>query len=299
MNPVDLYTYARGIVRGVKRGTTFPASTRRSFQAAPGGSRVLSERRAVGNQLVALEHTEHVLPVHGLASPLSILQLSDCHIRGHDDVLDTILGALVGLTPDLVVLTGDTITRGWKRDAADRLLAALPDAPLGRFAIMGNWEYWGRVETESWRWFCGRHGVRLLLNESVALDPLTLCGTDDLLAGTPDVAKTYSGVDFSRPVVTLTHSPALFPELVRPGVNLVLSGHTHGGQVLLPLVGAPFLPRASGEFPAGWYHQDGTWLFVSRGVGWSVAPFRVRCRPELATIRLVPGSLVPPAPPAP
>lgn len=288
MNPVAMFTYARGIARGWRRGTTFPASTRVKFADAPGGSRVLWERRALGNQLVALEHVEHTLAVPGLPSAVSILQLSDCHIRGFDDVLETIVAAMEGLRPDLVVLTGDTITRGWKREAADKLLAALPDAPLGKFAIMGNWEYWGRVDVGSWRWFCQRHGVRLLVNESVALPTLTLCATDDLLAGHPDIEKTYAGVDFSRPVVTLTHSPGLFPELVRPGVNLVIAGHTHGGQVRLPGVGSPFLPRASGEYPGGWYKQDDTWLFVSRGVGWSVAPYRLRCRPELVTIKLIP-----------
>ena len=289
MNPVQFVRYCRGLTRGVRRGATFPASTRRPFAAAPGGTRVVSSTRAFGNQLVALEHVEHTLAMPGLSKSVSILQISDAHVRGHDEVLATAARALSGLEPDLVVLTGDTITRGWKRDAADRLLAALPQAPLGRFAIMGNWEYWSRIDAESWRWFCARHGVRLLLDESVALDPFTLCGTDDLLAGRPDVAKTYAGVDFTRPVVTLSHSPGLFPELARPGVKLVLSGHTHGGQVLFPGLGAPFLPRASGPYASGWYPLGDTWLFVCRGVGWSVAPVRFRCAPELATIKLVPA----------
>jgi predicted MPP superfamily phosphohydrolase len=239
--------------------------------------------------VVALEHTEHTLAIPGLSRPISILQLSDVHLRGRDMVLDTILAALKGLQPDLVVLTGDTITRGWKRDVADDFCAALPAAPMGRFAIMGNWEYWGHIDAAGWRWFLNRHGIRLLVDESVALEPFTLAGTDDLLAGRPDVEKTYAGVDFSRPVVTLTHSPGLFPELVRPNVHLVLSGHTHGGQVLVPGLGAPFLPRASGRYPAGWYQQEESHLFVSRGVGWSIAPYRVRCAPELVTIQLVPA----------
>ncbi len=68
----------------------------------------------------------------------------------------------------------------------------------------------------------------------------------------------------------------------------MLSGHSHGGQFRLPGVGALFVPRATGAYVAGWYEQDGTHLFVNRGIGWSIAPLRLWCPPELAEIQLVP-----------
>jgi predicted MPP superfamily phosphohydrolase len=70
---------------------------------------------------------------------------------------------------------------------------------------------------------------------------------------------------------------------------VVLAGHTHGGQVVLPGLGSFFLPRGSGAYPRGWYTLGGSHLFVSRGLGWSVAPLRVRCPPEIALVRLEPA----------
>lgn len=236
-----------------------------------------------------IEQTEHVVPVVGLARDVSILQLSDVHIRGIDARLERLCALLKTLAPDLVVLTGDVVTRGWTREAADLFLSSLPAAPLGRFAIMGNWEYWGGAPLETWRWVVEKHGIPLLMDHCVDLGAVQLVGTDDLLAGTPNLEKAFSTVDPARPTVVLTHSPGLFPELARPGVAVVLAGHTHGGQVRLPLVGPFFLPRASGPYPWAWYHERDTWMFVSRGLGWSVAPVRWRCAPEVAWVRLVAG----------
>ncbi len=286
MSPLAAYRYARGIARGVRRGEVFPAAGRVAPVAAPGGSRVVSSVGGMGMDVI--EQTEHVVPVVGLERPVRIVQLSDVHIRGIEPRLERLCAVLRTLTPDLVVLTGDVVTRGWTREAADLFLSALPPAPLGRFAIMGNWEYWGGAPPETWRWVVEKHGIPLLVNASVDLGVVQLVGTDDLLAGEPDVAGSFAGVDPARPTVVLTHSPGLFPQLARPGVAVVLAGHTHGGQVRLPAIGPFFLPRASGVYPWAWYEQDGTWMFVSRGLGWSVAPVRWRCPPEIAWVELVP-----------
>jgi predicted MPP superfamily phosphohydrolase len=240
------------------------------------------------NELPWIAVTEHTVPCVGLREPFTILQLSDVHLRGRDAWTERLVEIVAGLRADLVVLTGDVVTRGWTREAADLLLAAVPDAPLGKWAIMGNWEYWGQAPPETWRFVLERHGIRLLHDASADLGHVQLVGTDDMLAGRPDLDRAFAAVDPSRPTVVLTHSPGLFPRLVRTGVRLVLAGHTHGGQVRLPGLGPFFLPRASGPYPWGWYEQDGVWLFVCRGVGWSVAPVRWRAAPELALIRVAP-----------
>lgn len=289
MNPATAYRYLRGIARGVRRGATFPAESRVPAVGAPGGTRVLSAAGGGPNQLVAWEVVEHVCPIPGLREPVTVLQLSDVHVRQADAALDSLCATMAPLRPDLVVLTGDVVTRGWSREAADRFLAAVPAAPLGRFAIIGNWEYWAQAAPPTWGYVLGRHDIPLLLDSSADLGPLQLVGTDDALAGTPDLAKAFAGVDPARPTVVLTHSPSLFDQLARPGVPLVLAGHTHGGQVVLPGLGSFFLPRGSGAYPWGWYRRDESWLFVSRGLGWSVAPVRFGCAPELAILRLVPG----------
>jgi hypothetical protein len=138
-----------------------------------------------------------------------------------------------------------------------------------------------------WEGHLGRHGITLLHDRNERVGGLTLVGTDDVLAGDPDLEAAFAGV--SGPVMVLTHSPAIFPRVVRPGVRVVLAGHTHGGQVRIPGLGPFFLPRGSGDYPWGWYEQDGAWMFVSRGLGWSVAPVRWGAPPEVAMIELRPG----------
>ena len=294
MNPESAFRYARGIARGVRRGSTFPVESRVPAKAAPGGSSVIQAARSGVNQLAAWEIVEHRCAIPGLREPITVLQLTDVHLRSHDPALDSLcrtlggLGAL-GVEPDLVVLTGDVVTRGWSREAADFFLAAVPQARLGRFAIIGNWEYWAQAPPATWKYVLGRHGIPLLMDESVQLGPIQLVGTDDQLAGAPDLEKAFAGVASSRPALVLTHSPALFDAIARPGVPLVLAGHTHGGQVVLPQLGSLFLPRGSGAYPWGWYRKGGSHLFVSRGLGWSVAPVRWRCAPEIAVIRMVPA----------
>lgn len=282
-----VWTYARIVRRAMRRGEMFPASTRIAPRPAPGGSRSAPGPRLGRRELDHFVHTEHRFPMAGLARPVRILHLSDLHLRKLDDWTERLADHLSGLQADLVAITGDVVTRGWTAEAAERVLAAIPAAPLGRFAILGNWEYWAGTRPERWRALVEAHGIHFLRDESRALEPFDLVGTDDLLAARPDLDRAFAGVG-ARPTVVLTHSPAIFPRLVRPGVRLVLAGHTHGGQVAAPLVGTAFLPRASGIYPWGWYQQDEAWMFVSRGIGWSVAPLRLGAPPEIAFIDCVP-----------
>jgi predicted MPP superfamily phosphohydrolase len=280
--------YGRAIVRSVRRGDTFPAAGRVPAADAPGGT-VRTVLRGGLNEVEALEISVHRVPVPGLARPLRVLHLSDVHLREADGALDRLLDAVRDRPPcDLLALTGDVVTRGWTRAAVDRFLSAMPAAPLGRFAVMGNWEHWSGATPDVWEPIVSAHGIRLLRDESVDVGPLTVVGTEDMLAGKADVDRAFAGVPADRPALVLSHSPAIFPQVARPPARLVLSGHTHGGQVRLPLLGPVFLPRGSGDYPWGWYAHDGVQLFVHRGLGWSVAPVRYRALPEIAEIELVP-----------
>lgn len=264
------------------------------------------------NELGGWEVTEHRVPVRGLAERLRVLHVSDVHLRGPEPWVADLSAAIARCAvepPDLVALTGDVVTRGFQPAVAHQFLAALPAARLGTFAVIGNWEYWGlstdprspndplytgnaldqkALRRAEWTAVLDAHGIPLLHNRSVVAGPIRVAGTDDALAGNPDVGLAYAELD-GRPTLTLTHSPALFDELVHPDVFAVLAGHTHGGQVNLPGLGPVFLPRGSGAYPWGWYERGGTRLFVHRGIGWSVAPVRWRAPPEIAWIVLEPA----------
>ena len=171
----------------------------------------------------------HVVPVPGLQRPLQLLHLTDVHLKGVEAWQEPLCAALRAERPDLVLLTGDMVTRGWTTAAVQRFLAALPDAPLGRFAIMGNWEYWADALPDAWRALLAEHGVELLIDEWRDLGPLVLAGTDDQLAGTPDARALCSALPAGRPTVVMTHSPALFPELVSPEWVLLQHGMSLAG----------------------------------------------------------------------
>lgn len=283
------FRYVRGVSRAVRRGDLFPEAGRRASRAAPGGSEGTPLRRVRLNERFDVQTTTHRVPVAGLREPVRVLHLSDIHLRGPEPWVDFVIEKLRPLRPDLVCITGDVVTRGWNAEVAHRFLDAIPDAPLGRFAVIGNWEVWGGAPKEPWRAFLAQHGIPLLDNSSVDLGPLSLVGTDDALSGRPDPDAAFAAVDPTKPALVLTHSPGIFPKLTRHPARVVLAGHTHGGQVVFPFLGPFFLPRGSGPYPWGWYEQDGVWLFVHRGMGWSVAPWRWRCPPEIAWIELGAG----------
>ncbi len=291
-DPRAALRFVRGVSRGLRMGRFLPAHAPSHLPGAPGGSRTvaLAARGARSSGTTAWVRTEHGLRVEGLDRGIDLLHLSDVHLRGPGPSLDALCALLRQESADLVVITGDLVTRGWSKDAVACFLSALPDAPLGRFAILGNWEHWSGVRAGPWRRLLAGHGVQLLVDEVAGAGPLRVLGTDDMLAGSPDLRRLRDQLTAaSAPTLVLSHSPALFPALARRGARLVLSGHSHGGQVDLPLLGPLWVPRGTGGYVAGWYREAGAHLFVHRGVGWSIAPLRLGCPPELAHIHLRPG----------
>lgn len=281
--------FAQGVMRAIKRGNLFPAAARRAPAPAPGGSRPAAPPPTAQAEIGWFGVSEHVMPIAGLTEPIRVLHLTDVHLRRLDDWTVRLAERVARIECDLVVITGDVLMRGWKNDAADVFLSNLPPARLGHYAVMGNWEYWSGAPAEFWAEVLKKHGVTLLHDHNVDLGPLQLVGTDDWLAGRPNLQRAFAGVDPARPCVALSHSPIALPELARPGLSLVLSGHAHAGQVRLPVVGALFLPKGCGEYVYGWYREKDTWMFVGAGIGWSVAPIRWHAPPELAIIQLVPA----------
>lgn len=287
------WRFVRGVSKSVKRGDLFPAAGRLqpvpaplgTHSRGPDGGPVTRFRKECG----WFTETTHRLPVRGLERPVEILHLTDVHLRDSNPWVDELCAHIRGLSPDLIAITGDVITRGWTRNAVDQFLGSLPEAPLGRWAVMGNWEYWSEAPPPLWAPILEEHGIRLLMDEWTDVGPLILAGTDDQLAGEPDPEGAIGQRPPGHPTVVLTHSPAYFPDLVADDVALVLAGHSHGGQVRLPALGAFWVPKGTDAFISGWYREADSHLFVSRGIGWSIAPVRLWCTPELARIQLVPA----------
>lgn len=269
-------------------------SRRRLFVA--GAAAALPAAAAVDGLLIEprrLATTAHAVASRragaaGGGRPLEILQVSDLHLRRLGVLEEKVLAALHAARADVVVFTGDTVDR---REGLWVLETFLRDVPRGPqfFAIVGNWERWAGIPDEALSKIYRRHGVELLVNRSVTFDAdgrrVRVTGLDDLVAGRPDPSGALAHAEPCENHLLLVHCPAARDQSPPPpdhAADFMLSGHTHGGQVA-PLGIAPVLPEGSGGYVAGWYRDGaGPPLYVSRGIGTSVAPVRIGATPELA-----------------
>ncbi len=242
----------------------------------------------------------HTVFVRGLGpefSGFTICQITDVH---HSRIislgyLETVVSAANALRPDLTVLTGDYIDADRNRMApAIKCLSGLK-AGHGIVAILGNHDYFfGRQYTED---VIAANRLPLLKDAHIIIErgssALCIAGTRDFSEDRPDVKKAFKGVDESIPRVLLTHHPDHCEHLPHDErIDLVLSGHTHGGQIRLPFY-APILPSNYGQKYSGGFVRltkpDGALAYVSRGIGMAMLPIRFNCPPELTLIRLEPA----------
>jgi uncharacterized protein len=223
-----------------------------------------------------------------LARPLTIAHLTDLHTSGLGRRERQLLGLLDSEQPDVIVITGDSLA--WGHNAYDHIRPLLSrlHAPLGVWLVRGNWEnsypLRDNYPVHDERKFYSQLGIHFLLNEAGPIRPdVWLAGLDDPSNGTPDLDAALRTVPHGVYVIAAFHAPAFF-DRIAGRVPLVLAGHTHGGQIRLPFVPVFWLPHGSGRFLEGWYGEQGSKMYVSRGIGMSALPIRFRCRPELSMI---------------
>jgi predicted MPP superfamily phosphohydrolase len=244
-----------------------------------------------------------VVTEHELAPPrwpagldgLRVGLMSDLHAGlGYTDAARVIAAAelLNAQRPDLVCLLGDYLDSstllGKGRADPDEVAEALSilDAPLGRFAVLGNHDW--RAAGPAMGAALQRAGITVLENDAreAAADTLWVAGTADLRRRRPDIPHTLRSVPDGAPVVLLTHDPDVFPR-VPARVSLTLAGHLHGGQVDLPLVRRAYIPSRHGtRYLGGHVVEDGRHLYVSTGVGTAGLPLRFRRPPEVVVLTL-------------
>ncbi|MGD0908869.1 MAG: metallophosphoesterase [Candidatus Acidiferrales bacterium] len=223
-----------------------------------------------------------------LDRPLKIAHLTDLHTSGLGRPERKLLNLLDVEQPDAIVITGDSL--GWGHNAYDRIRPLLSrlHAPLGVWLVRGNWEnsypLRDNYPVHDEHAFYSQLGIHFLLNQAEPIRPdIWLVGLDDPSNGTPDLDAAMRTVPKGVYAIAAFHAPGFFDEIAGR-VPLVLTGHTHGGQVRLPFVPVFWLPRGSGRFLEGWYGEQGSKMNVSRGIGMSGLPIRFRCRPELSMI---------------
>ena len=250
---------------------------------------------------IALTHHTVVAPEgSGLAAPIRIAHVTDLHTKGLGGREKRMVRMLLAEDPDVIAVTGDTVTADGTASGYRAVWKALIEvgAEYGVLNVRGNWEYWvtGALRREGEETPAGSSeqeadslGVVTLVNQSTRLrDDLWVLGLDDPLAGQHDQVATRAGVPDGVYRLGMMHSPEVAHAFARD-VHLVLAGHSHGGQIVFPFLGPPYLPPGVGDYIGGWYEEEGTPIYVSRGIGMSVLPVRWNCRPELAIIDIVPA----------
>lgn len=222
---------------------------------------------------------------------ISDLHAGSLHVRG--EKLAQVVSAVRDAEPDLVLVLGDNVIDGndlgGKYVPPDAVAAGLRGlrAPLGVFAVLGNHD-WTADGLGMWRAF-EQNGIRVLQNDVARLrwkgTRFTVAGIADAWTSGPDVTGALSRVPAGEPVIAMTHNPNTFTQ-IPPRVSLTVAGHTHGGQINLPLIGRPIVPTDGRHYPEGGYRDHGRVFFVTIGVGTSSIPARFRETPEVAVLTL-------------
>ncbi len=239
-------------------------------------------------QAIKLENLS--VPVAQFKKSLRLVQISDLHLNNFNRYFEKVAAKVNALQPDLIMLTGDYLEEERNIRGVLDFLKELK-AKHGIYAVQGNWEYWSRLEGENLRRHFAGVGVKLLIDERADLEingqSLSILGLD-YPSSTDQLQRVQKGIDPQRFNLLLSHVPAFAHEQLHERIGLILSGHTHGGQVRLPFLPPFYLPRYSGRFISGLYHvsHHRIPLYVSRGVGTSVLPVRFLCRPEIGLIEL-------------
>lgn len=240
-----------------------------------------------------IEVTHHSIKLETPQS-LKIAHLSDLHIRSIGYRERKILTILEQEKPDVIFITGDSVAEDGNYEAVGNFFGKL-HARLGTWTVSGNWEHWRPATQEQNSNADGSEaehkiyrsaGVKFLNNSSEQLiKGIWVVGIDDAMAGSPNIQKAVKGVPNGVITIGLFHSPSFFDQ-INNEFNLVFSGHTHGGQVRLPLIAPLWLPDGSGRFIAGWYDRNNSKMYVSRGLGNSILDIRFLCRPELSIVEI-------------
>jgi len=201
------------------------------------------------------------------------------------------------LQPNLVVLTGDFVSAplfqshgiagARHAEPCAQVLEQLTECPM--LAVLGNHDHWNGADLvqESLE----HHGIKVLRNASLPLERdgkrLWIVGVDDVIEHAADVRKSFAGVPPEELQIVVVHEPDFADEIARHPADLQLSGHSHGGQVWIPGLGAPILPELATKYPRGLYRISNLQLYTNRGIGVITPPVRLNCRPEITLITLV------------
>jgi predicted MPP superfamily phosphohydrolase len=232
----------------------------------------------------------------------TVAVLSDFHYDPYFSVhpLRAAIAMVNRLHPDLIALTGDFVSVPMVGDESKGAFAAEPcarllrqmTAPHGLWAVMGNHD--DATDPEHVTRALQAQNIQVLPNQSKPIEQdgarFWLAGVNDVMSGTADLSKTLRGVPFSEAVILLAHEPDFADEASKFPIDLQLSGHSHGGQVRIPLLPPLYLPELAKKYIWGTYRVGPLTLHTSAGLGTVGVPVRLNCPPEITLLTLRPAA---------
>ncbi len=221
--------------------------------------------------------------------PISLVQLSDIHLKEINFSLENIAEKVNAMNPDILLFTGDTVARSRHFVHLERLLALFNDKIL-KIVILGNKEYSSRISIPDFENIFKKHNGTLLVNENYIFTKngrsINILGIDDLIGGQADYLKSVSTIkDKKSSTVIINHCPAyknqidVLNQKEKVNIKAIISGHTHGGQITFFGMKI-YTPEGSGEYLRGWYEHDKSRMYVSKGIGTTIFPVRFCARAE-------------------
>ncbi len=208
------------------------------------------------------------------------IHITDIHYRGERAYLERIVRRINALSAQFVCITGDLFEEREHSSEALEILAGL-QSPV--YAVPGNHDYWTKVNFEPVRRFCERSGGAWLMDVQVLTRDRKVA-----ITGLSSRSLRYGPIQLRQNVLNLClmHFPAWVEKLGGVKFNLILAGHSHGGQVRLPFYGPVYVPYAVERYDLGLFQTPAGPLYVNPGLGYHPVPVRFRCRPEITLIEM-------------
>ncbi|WP_252235891.1 metallophosphoesterase [Clostridium sp. ZS1] len=228
---------------------------------------------------------------------IKISQISDIHLGEYYtiDKLEKLVNKVNSQNADIIVFTGDLFDNVSKFEDTSKVAPILKklNAKIGKYAIYGNHDYGGGAKN-IYKNVMEDSGFKILVNDqaNVKLDSgktISILGLDDALLGNPDVEKTARNIKESNYNLLLLHEPDLSDKFVSYNIDLILAGHSHGGQVKIPFLGEIVTPPLAEKYKDGLYNlntQRNTQLYVNSGIGNTKMPFRFMNVPEVSIFEI-------------
>lgn len=240
-----------------------------------------------------IETTHLEIPISGLPREfdgLRVVQISDLHVGPYaskEDV-ERVVAAVNRLKPDVVAITGDFVSLSAENiyPCAEALEKLSPR--MGTYGILGNHDF--ATDPDAIAEALRSVGISVLRNQAdhltIGSQRLWIVGVDDVYLFQDDLPGAMADVPPGDKSILLCHSPDIVEQAIEMPIDLILVGHTHGGQVRLPIFGAPVLPVHNPQYEAGLFAVGQSLMYVNRGLGVVYPPVRFMSRPEITVITL-------------